>query len=90
MGFVVIHRAADYAFVLIDWWSGQNELRQHLLSAPLDRPGELAPHPSPAIGCVWELAVVDFERRAWLRHVLDNPNGPDLEAYLDDRDHEDV
>ena len=33
-------------------------------------------------GCVWELAVVDFERRAWIEDVLANPDGPDLERYL--------
>jgi hypothetical protein len=31
-----------------------------------------------------ELAVVDFESRAWLRHVPDNQDGPDLDRYLDD------
>lgn len=90
VGFMVVHQAADFAFVLVDWWAGEHEVHQHLLSAPLDRPDRLAPHAGPAVGCVWELAVVDFERRAWLRHVLDNPDGPDLEGYLDARAHDDV
>lgn len=90
VGFVVVHQAADFAFVLVDWWAGENEVHQHLHSAPLDRPDQLRPHPGQAVGCVWELAVVDFERRAWLRHVLANPDGPDLEAYLDARAHDDV
>jgi hypothetical protein len=34
------------------------------------------------VGCVWELAVVDFERRAWLEDVLVNPGDPDLDRYL--------
>ena len=33
-------------------------------------------------GCVWELAIVDFERRAWIEDVLANSPGPDLERYL--------
>ncbi|MGH2898157.1 MAG: isochorismatase, partial [Solirubrobacteraceae bacterium] len=33
-------------------------------------------------GCVWELEVIDFERRAWLADVLTNPGGPDVERYL--------
>jgi hypothetical protein len=33
-------------------------------------------------GCVWELEVIDFERRAWLADVLANPEGPDVERYL--------
>jgi hypothetical protein len=36
----------------------------------------------PAAGCVWEIEVVDFERRAWLEDVLANPDGPDIERYL--------
>ncbi len=89
-GFVVVHDAADFGFVLFDWWSGENELHQRLFSCPLDRPAALAPHPSPAVGCVWELAVIDFERRAWLRHVLANPAGPDLVGYFDEHAHDDV
>jgi hypothetical protein len=53
-----------------------------MLSAPLRQPADLTVHPGPAIGCVWELAVTDFERRAWLDHVLANPHGPSLDAYL--------
>ncbi|MER6950866.1 hypothetical protein ABT294_43310 [Nonomuraea sp. NPDC000554] len=82
IGFAIAHDAADYCFALVDWWSGENEIHQRLYSAPLDRPAELRPHPSQAIGCVWELAVTDFERRAWLRHVLAAPDGPDVAAYL--------
>jgi hypothetical protein len=35
-----------------------------------------------AAGGVWELEIVDFERRAWLADVLANPAGPDVERYL--------
>jgi hypothetical protein len=28
------------------------------------------------------LAVVAYERDAWVQHVLLNPGGPDLDAYL--------
>ena len=35
-----------------------------------------------SIGSGWELAVIDFERRAWLEHVLTNPDGPDIDGYL--------
>lgn len=39
----------------------------------------------PAAGCVWEIGIIDFERRAWLEDVLANPNGPDVERYLERR-----
>jgi len=81
IGFLVVHDAADHCFVLVDWWSRQNEIHQQMLSSPIDPPTALVPHLSDAIGCVWELSVVDFERRAWIECVLDNAQ-PDLDGYL--------
>lgn len=85
LGFAVAHDAADSCFALIAWWSGENELHQRIFSAPLGAPGDLRPHPTPAIGCVWELAVHDFERRAWLEHVLGHAEAPRVGAYLASR-----
>jgi hypothetical protein len=82
LGFCIMHDARDFCFVLINWWAGENEIHQRMFSAPLDSEDRLMPHASDAIGCVWELAVTDFERRAWLRHVLANPGGANVEAYL--------
>ena len=33
-------------------------------------------------GCVYELAIIEFERRAWIDDVIGNPDGPDVERYL--------
>jgi hypothetical protein len=85
VGFVIVHEASDYAFALYAWWAGENEIHQRIFSALPTRLGTMRPHPTRAIGCVWELAVTDFERRAWLGHVLAGDNGPDIEAYLDER-----
>jgi hypothetical protein len=85
LGFVIVHDAGDYCFALYDWWAGENEIHQRLYSAPLDDPDAMRPHPTPAVGCVWELAVLDHERRAWLRHVLTRDGGPDVGGYLRDR-----
>jgi hypothetical protein len=90
VGFAIAHDAADACFALFDWFANGNEIHQQMLSADLDRPQELAEHRTRAIGCVWELAVTDHERRAWLRHVLANPGGPDLDAYLADSFEADV
>ncbi|GGV28403.1 hypothetical protein GCM10010182_59260 [Actinomadura cremea] len=84
IGFMVVHRAGDFCFVLYDWWAGENEIHQRLYSAPLDAPEALAPHPTPAVFCVWEGAAVDHERRAWIEHVLKRPDAPDVAGYLGD------
>jgi hypothetical protein len=90
VGFVVVHEAADFGFVLIDWWYGENEIHQQLFSSELSHPTALAPHFNEAIGCVWELCVTDFERRAWIQDVLANPSGPDIGLYLTRRFNADV
>jgi hypothetical protein len=82
LGFAVAHDGGDGCYTLIDWWANENEIHQRLLSAPIDDPAALRPHPTLAIGCVWELAVTDFERRAWLEHVLARDGGPDVDSYL--------
>jgi len=78
-GFTIVHDAGDHCFVLIHWWANENEVHQRILTSPLDEPAALRPLDTPAIGCVWELQVTDFERRAWLEHVLKRD---DLAAYL--------
>jgi hypothetical protein len=85
IGFVTVHESGDWSYVLVCWWAEANEIHQRLLSTPTSRPERLRDHATPAIGCVWELAVTDHERRSWLRHVMSNPAGPDIEAYLEDQ-----
>lgn len=85
IAFVIAHDAADYCFVLVHWWAQENEIHQSVFSSGLGDPSDLRPHFNEAIGCVWELAVTDFERRAWIDDVLANPGGPDVERYLERR-----
>jgi hypothetical protein len=67
--------------VLCDcWWANENELHARYFAAPLDDPGALVPLADAGMACVWELEVIDFERRAWLRDVLEDG---DVAAYLD-------
>lgn len=51
------------------------------MSSPLGRPSEIAVETGDLMACTWELAVIGFERDAWLQTVLRNPGGPDLDAY---------
>ena len=58
-------------------------LRQNLFTAGYDTPTEFRDlGDTPLIACVWEMSVQNFERRAWVECVLDNPHGPDLTAYM--------
>ncbi|MDA0183920.1 hypothetical protein OJ997_26675 [Solirubrobacter phytolaccae] len=79
-GFTIAHRGVSAALSLVYWWANENELHAQFFVAPLDEPGALEPYVSTGITCVWEMEVLDFERRAWLQDVLIDD---DLEAYLE-------
>jgi hypothetical protein len=82
VGFAIAHDARSVGIALIYWWKSENELHQRIHVSPKDDPAAFTQVENQPAGCVWELEIVDFERRAWLEDVLSNPDGPDLEAYL--------
>lgn len=81
VGFLIVHRGKDRNWILLDWWYEREILKQILMSAPLNEPEKIVVEQSNLLACTWELAVIAFERQAWIDCVLNNPNGPDLEAY---------
>src|SRR5262245_4890647 len=83
VGFVIVHEAHAFNTVVVDWWEKVNELRHHVFRAASDKSGPFDEITSSGEAvCVWELRVQAFEREAWLRCVLEHPEGPDLETYL--------
>jgi hypothetical protein len=90
IGFVIAHEAASICIGLVYWWDYANELHHRVYIAPQDEPAALTKLSDPGSGCVWELGIIDFERRAWLADVLANPAGPDIERYLSRRLDEEV
>jgi hypothetical protein len=85
VGFVIVHDARTASIALYYWWQSFNELHQRILVGPKDDPRAMTQLQHASAGCVWEIEVIDFERRAWLADVLANPAGPDVERYLDRR-----
>ena len=79
-GFTIAHDAATAGLGLVYWWANENEIHQRAFASPLGDPGRLEPADGTGMACVWELEVIDFERRAWLDEVL---KGGDTERYLD-------
>ena len=77
--FAIAHDAA-FPIALVYWWQGTNELHQRaFVGREIDG---LDPVQWTPVGCVYELAIVEFERRAWIDDVIGNPDGPDVERYL--------
>jgi hypothetical protein len=83
VGYLGVHAGRGSDFVFVDWWEDENELHHHVFVSPSGEPENLAEVTHTGVSaCVWDLAVICFERRAWLETVLMNPSGPDIEGYL--------
>ena len=81
VGFTIAHDAASAGLGLV--YGGQRQRDPHArLASPQDNPGALAAADGSGMACVWELEVIDFERRAWLEDVL---KGGDVGSYLERR-----
>jgi hypothetical protein len=90
--FTVVHRSIGdgSAYIVAYSWVWDNVLHvrsaaaaQPALDCPDDDMTHFVVFGRPWIGCVWELAPIAHERRAWVRHML-VPDEPDLDAYLAD------
>jgi hypothetical protein len=90
--FAVVHRSLEdgSAYVGAYSWVWDNVL--HFRGAAAAQPAVGCPDNDMThfvvldrrwIGCVWELAPMAHERKAWVQHML-VPDEPDLAAYLDD------
>jgi hypothetical protein len=82
VAFATAHDAASAYIALVYWWANENELHQRISVSPKRSPIAFVPVENQPAGCVWELEIVDFERRAWIEDVLANPEGPDLDRYF--------
>ncbi|MFL6144325.1 MAG: hypothetical protein ACJ72N_20985 [Labedaea sp.] len=88
--FTVLHRGRDGAFLnTYNWvWDNVLEFRARAagvpeIGCPDNDPTHFVDLGKPWIGCVWELATLEHERSAWIRHML-QPDQPVLPAYLSD------
>jgi hypothetical protein len=88
--FAIAHDAATASIGLVYWWQSANELHQRCYAGPLETPRAMTAMAHPAAGCVWEMAIIGFERQAWLDEVLASPDGGSIDRYLARRLHADV
>jgi hypothetical protein len=83
VGFMGVHGGATADMVFVDWWAAENELHHHVHVAESGRPETLRPRSADELtACVWDLELIAFERKAWIRCVLERPDAPDWDAYL--------
>jgi hypothetical protein len=81
LGFVGAHQGRTGCFAFVDWWTNENELYHRSFLGP--SPNEMRPGgPEDNTACVWDLAVIDFERRAWHELIVKRADAPDVEGYV--------
>lgn len=79
---LIVHEGREGLYVVVSWWVDENMLRQYSYFADFTQPTCFRPlNAEGLLTCVWELAVLGFERAAWVKHVL-QAAPPNLEAYL--------
>lgn len=91
LGSLIVHRGREAIFVLLHIWVDENMLRHQVWASTLAPPyrfESLAPADMDL--CVWELAVIQHERAAWLRHILTPSGRSDVDAFLRDTLNADV
>ncbi|HSJ10313.1 MAG TPA: hypothetical protein VK928_10375, partial [Longimicrobiales bacterium] len=83
VGFMGVHEGRGSNLIFVDWWARENELRHHAWVSP---EGEFRQFdyvtPTGLAACVWDLAVIGFERQAWIDTALVTSH-PDFARYLD-------
>lgn len=85
---LIVHDALGSTWALVQWWE-DNILHSHVYGGDPSSPWALSPAPAGPMACTYELAVIWFERQAWVDHMLAAPS-PDLAGYLAARFNGDV
>ena len=70
LGFAICHDACDFDTVTLDWWERTNELRHLVFRSPTNAGRFSNITHSGEAACIWELAIIGFERETWIETVL--------------------
>ncbi len=80
---LILHEGKEGCFAIINWWIDENMLQLFVYLATNEKPDEFVLYSDKGIiTCVWEMAVLWFERNAWIEHVLVKASQPDMNAYM--------
>ena len=81
---LILHEGKEGCFVIINWWIDENMLQQFVYLETYTAPGIYNLYSDNGIfTCVWEMAVLWFERNAWVEKVLKQPQHPQaIQQYL--------
>jgi hypothetical protein len=79
-GFAILHRGEEANWLLSLWWTEGGTATRKLWRAELDdHSATFKPVDPLYMACVWELGIIDYERRAWMDTVM---SGKTVADYL--------
>lgn len=78
-GFAVLHQGEEAVWLLLHWWLDGGITTRILWRAPLNGAVNFIDADPLLMACVWELSVIDFERRAWMKTAM---AGQPVSSYL--------
>jgi len=88
---LILHEFSGGSYAIINWWIDENMLQQFVYLATNEKPNEYILYSDKGIiTCVWEMAVLWFERNNWVENVLMNAPNPDYKRYLQKQFNADV
>jgi hypothetical protein len=82
--FLIVHEGHDGVWTLLNWWIGGEMLQSITFYTDFNKPDEFQMFPREGfMACVWEMAVIIFEREMWIEHILRQADNPDFTTYLE-------
>lgn len=72
-GFVILHQGVQENWLVWYWWAFDNICSQVLANSSDKDPETFHAYHGPITACIWEMMIVEFERRAWIENVLSGP-----------------
>lgn len=85
VGLLVVQEGEDANYVRVGWWTRKYLLKSHLYRSD---PGGKDPDrffdvtSTGLTATLWELPVLNFERMAWIKSVLDRQYSASLDEYV--------
>lgn len=87
---LILHEGKEGCFAIINWWIDENMLQNFVYLLKEDSDQYKLFSQNGIITCVWEMAVLWHERNAWVKHVLQQHNNPNIKGYLQDQLNTDI
>lgn len=79
LGYLILHAGEDADWLLVRWWLPGGIVAGIVASRQGDAEFKLCER--PYVECVWEGIITEFERSAWVQHMMCAT--PDQASYLD-------